>query len=80
MSWTRKKRFLAAAIVACAGAAYFSQRSEPAAGASLGTQWQCSRTAWILTSCTKAGHTESALQGSRNNPMCRRLRDGTARV
>jgi hypothetical protein len=81
MSWTRKKLFLIAAIVGCAcGAACLSQGSEPSSGASLGVEWQCSRTAWILTSCTRTSHAEPLLHSSRKDPLCRRTRDRTARV
>jgi hypothetical protein len=81
MSWTRKKLFFVAAIAACAcGAAYFSIGSAPASSASLGAQWQCSRTAWILTTCTRTGHGEPLLHSSRKDPACRRARERTARV
>jgi hypothetical protein len=81
MSWTRKELFLVAAIVACAcGALYLSRGSEPSSSASLGAEWQCSRTALILTTCTRTSHAEPLLHSSRKDPLCRRVRDGTARV
>jgi hypothetical protein len=56
-SWTRKHFALAAAIVVlAAGGAYFSfglARAKPFTSAVLSDQWQCTRTAGILTVCTR---------------------------
>ncbi|HVX79455.1 MAG TPA: hypothetical protein VHB49_25245 [Bradyrhizobium sp.] len=55
--WTRKEIVLVAAILALAGASAFLSvkliRPQPFASSVL-TEWQCTRTAGILTVCTKA--------------------------
>ena len=55
--WTRKNLVLAAAVVALAligfvviGVSY----PEPAASAALGPDWQCSRLAFVFTTCSRA--------------------------
>ena len=56
-SRTRKAILLAIAMLAVAGTAAFASvgltRSEPVASAMLSDQWYCTRTAGILTVCTK---------------------------
>jgi hypothetical protein len=54
-SWTRRALVVAVLIFA-GGAAYVSfgvARPEPVASAALSGPWQCTRTAGILTVCTK---------------------------
>jgi hypothetical protein len=55
--WTRRQIALMAAIVALAfGAAYLSVglvRARPVESAVLSDHWQCTRTAGIVTICTK---------------------------
>jgi len=55
--WTRRATVLTIAILAVAGTAAFASvgltRSEPVASAMLSDQWQCTKTARILTVCTK---------------------------
>lgn len=55
--WTRKATILTIAILAVVGTAAFASvgltRSEPVARAMLSNQWQCTKTAGILTVCTK---------------------------
>jgi hypothetical protein len=55
--WTRKRIALMAAILVLAsGAAYASislARSTPVESAVLSDRWQCTRTAGVLTVCTK---------------------------
>jgi hypothetical protein len=55
--WTRRQIALMAAIVALAfGAAYLSVglvRATPVESAVLSDHWQCTRTAGIVTICTK---------------------------
>ena len=55
--WTRKATVLTVAILAVAGTAAFASvgltRSEPVASVMLSDQWQCTKTAGILTVCTK---------------------------
>ena len=55
--WSRRKIALVAAVVVLAsGAAYASvnlARPTPVENAVLSDQWQCTRTAGVLTVCTK---------------------------
>ena len=54
-SWTRKA-LVVAALMFASGAAYVAlgvARPEPVASAALSGPWQCTRTAGILTVCTK---------------------------
>ena len=55
--WTRKRIALTAAIVALASSAAYASisltRSTPVESAVLSDRWQCTRTAGILTVCTK---------------------------
>jgi hypothetical protein len=48
----------AACIVALLSIGLTAQ--EPVASAALGQEWQCSRVAFVLTTCTKTEHVESA--------------------
>ena len=83
MSWTRKQLALIAATAALAGAAAClwlgstEATSFPSARADV--EWQCSRTALLLTTCSKVRHAEPAIQnakpvihGSRKEPICLR--------
>jgi hypothetical protein len=55
--WTRKRIALMAAIVALASSAAYASislaRSTPVESAVLSDHWQCTRTAGIVTVCTK---------------------------
>jgi hypothetical protein len=57
ISRTRKAAFLAIAVLALAGAAAFASveltRPRPFDSVMLNGQWQCTRTAGILTVCTR---------------------------
>ena len=77
--WTRKNLVLAAAVVALAfigfvviGVSY----PEPAASAALGPDWQCSRLAFVFTTCSRAKHSQSMTTSVRlaKIPVCGRLR------
>ena len=76
--WTPRSLVLAAAIVlfACvAGAAATGLvRPEPVASAALGPDWQCSRLAFVWTTCSRAKHAQSASVRLAGEPVCRRLR------
>jgi hypothetical protein len=56
-SWIRKATLVAIAMLALAGAAAFVSvelaRPRPVSSVMLNNQWQCTRTAGILTVCTK---------------------------
>jgi adenine-specific DNA methylase len=75
--WTRKNLALTAAIVALAmmgfvviGVSY----PEPDASAALGPDWQCSRLAFVFTTCSRAKHTRSMAVRVAKIPVCGRLR------
>ena len=79
-SWWTPKRFasLAAmvslasvvAVVVAIGLAY----PEPVPSAALGPDWQCSRLAFVWTTCTRLKHAQSASTRLAEKPICRRLR------
>jgi hypothetical protein len=75
--WNRKNLVLAAAFVALAfmgfvvmGVSY----PEPAASAALGPDLQCSRLAFIFTSCSRVKHSQSVAVRVAKIRMCGRLR------
>ena len=81
MSWTRKQLALIAATAAFASAAAWlslgSTQASP--NSSLGPDWQCSRTALIVTTCSRIRHAEPvvrnikpAIHGARKEPICLR--------
>ena len=75
--WTRKSLILAAAVVlACAfGLATFGLSTpEPVASAALGPNWQCSRLAFVFTSCSRVKHSQAASVRLVKFPVCGRLR------
>ncbi|MCK1517160.1 hypothetical protein IVB22_32585 [Bradyrhizobium sp. 190] len=73
--WTRKYLVLVAAAVALAffvviGVSY----PEPAASAALGPDWQCSRLAFVFTTCSRVKHSQSMAVRVAKIPVCGRLR------
>ena len=76
--WTRKSLFMAAAAVALASAigvfATGVSYPEPVARGTLGPDWQCSRLAFVFTTCSRAKHTEAMPVRMAKNPVCTRLR------
>jgi hypothetical protein len=74
--WTRKGLMLSVAIVTLAaiaaalsiGLAY----PEPVSSAALGPDWQCTRLAFVLTTCRRMVRAEPALASSREDPACPR--------
>jgi adenine-specific DNA methylase len=75
--WTRKNVVLAATVVALAligfvvvGVSY----PEPAASAALGPDWQCSRLAFIFTTCSRAKQSQAVPVHLAKIPVCGRLR------
>jgi adenine-specific DNA methylase len=76
--WTRKNLVVtAAAVVALAfigfivtGVSY----PEPAASAALGPDWQCSRLAFVFTTCSRTKHSQAAVVRIAKIPVCGRLR------
>ena len=73
--WTRKGLMLSVAIVTLAaiaaalsiGLAY----PEPVSSAALGPDWQCTRLAFVLTTCSKMVRAQSASAETRADPACR---------
>ncbi len=76
--WTRKSLVMAAAAVALASAigvfATGVSYPEPVARGTLGPDWQCSRLAFVFTTCSRAKHTEAVPVRMAKNPICTRLR------
>jgi hypothetical protein len=75
--WNRKNLVVAAAVATLAlmgfvvfGASY----PEPAASAALGPDWQCSRLAFVFTSCSRVKHSQSMSVRHAKIPVCGRLR------
>ena len=75
--WTRKYLVLVTAAVALAfigfvviGVSY----PEPAASAALGPDWQCSRMAFVFTTCSRAKQSQSRPIHLAKIPVCGRLR------
>src|SRR5213080_4377411 len=82
--WTAKNLVFVVAIVSFAciaavvaiGLAY----PEPVSSAALGPDWQCSRLAFVWTTCTRLVRAETAYAGTREDPACRsRPRTSSAR-
>ena len=76
--WTRKYLVLAAAAAALAfigfvviGVSY----PEPAASAALGPDWQCSRLAFVFTTCSRVKHSHVDDYPRRQNPGVRTAAD-----
>ncbi|WP_213290004.1 hypothetical protein [Bradyrhizobium sp. sGM-13] len=72
--WTRKNLVLAAAIVLLACAAPGLSRPEPVLSAALGPDWQCSRLAFVFTTCSRVKHSRSTPLRLAKIPVCGRLR------
>jgi hypothetical protein len=70
--WTRKQQALMVAAVTLACAAGFLStglaQPRPASSAGLGVEWQCSKTAGVLTVCTKVLDTRPVSNSSREDP------------
>ena len=47
---------------------------EPISSAALGPDWQCSRIAFVFTTCTKLPYAESAVIRVPKEPVCRKSR------
>jgi hypothetical protein len=77
ISWTpRKGVVLSVAIVTLAAIAAAVSIGlafpEPVSSAALGPDWQCTRLAFVLTTCTRLVRTESALASARKDAACPR--------
>ena len=75
--WTRKNLVLAAAIISLALIAFVVtgvSYPEPAASAALGPDWQCSRLAFLFTTCSRAKQSQATPVRVAKIPLCGRLR------
>jgi hypothetical protein len=62
--WTRKNLVLAATVVTLTCAVSFVAMGlaypEPVPSSALGPNWQCSRLAFVFTTCSRVKHTQAA--------------------
>jgi hypothetical protein len=75
--WTRKALVLTVAVaLACVAgfAALGSSTPEPALSAALGPDWQCSRLAFVFTTCSRVKHSQATPVRLAKIPVCGRLR------
>jgi hypothetical protein len=75
--WTRKELvFIVAIVVLLCAAAFLSiglVHSEPFSDANLGADWQCTKVAGVLTSCSKIQTTtQPIVHSSRKSLLCLR--------
>jgi hypothetical protein len=74
--WTRKDiAFIVAILALLSAAAYLSiglVHSAPFTDANLGAEWQCTRVAGILTTCSKIQTTGSVVHSSHKSAWCLR--------
>jgi hypothetical protein len=74
--WTRKSLAVAATVVTVAclvvAIAIALPYPEPIPSAALGPDWQCTRVAFVLTTCTRVARAESASGGAPKDPACPR--------
>lgn len=76
--WTRRSIVLTAAAVALASAigvyATGVSHPEPVARSTLGPDWECTRLAFVFTTCSRAKHTEATPVRVAKSVVCTRLR------
>lgn len=76
--WTRKFLVLAVAVVVLTSAMGFAAIGvtypEPVANSALGPDWQCSRLAFVFTTCSRVKHSQSTPVRLAKIPVCSRLR------
>jgi hypothetical protein len=75
ISRTIRKLALIGAAVALAGAAASVSvvaYPKPISSAALGSEWQCTRTAFIWTSCSRIHQPEAVVQSARKDAPCPR--------
>jgi hypothetical protein len=74
-AWTRKGLVLSVAIVTLAALAAVSiafAYPEPVSSAALGSDWQCTRLAFVLTSCTRIVSAPPKSISAWKDPACQR--------
>jgi hypothetical protein len=70
---TRRLAFVGAAATLTGAAVFFSLAMaypKPIASVALGAEWQCTRTAFIWTSCSRIRPTEAVVQSARKDAPC----------
>jgi hypothetical protein len=76
--WTQRSLVLSAAAVVLAGAIGFIAAGmsypAPVARATLGSDWECTRLAFVFTTCSRAKHTEARPVRVAKSAVCTRLR------
>jgi len=76
--WTPKGFIFAAAIASLACVAVIVgiglASPEPVSNAALGPDWQCSRLAFVWTTCTRLKHAQAVSTRLAEKSICRRLR------
>jgi hypothetical protein len=74
--WTRRSLVLSVAIVTlvviAAAVSVGLTYPDPVSSAALGPDWQCTRLAFVLTTCQRLVPTDSAAAGARKDPTCPR--------
>jgi hypothetical protein len=74
--WTRRQLAFILAIVALLCAVAFLSiglvHSEPFSDANLGVEWQCTKVAGILTTCSRTQRIAPVMHSSHKNPVCLR--------
>jgi hypothetical protein len=71
--WTTRKFAFIGAAVTLTGAAVLSLAlayPTPIASVELGAEWQCTRTAFVWTSCSHIRSTEAVAQSARKDAPC----------
>ncbi|MDE5454439.1 MULTISPECIES: hypothetical protein [Bradyrhizobium] len=77
-NWWTRKIVLAVTVVALACAVGFAtfglSTPEPVLSAALGPDWQCSRLAFVFTTCSRVKHSQSRPVRVAKIPVCGGLR------
>ena len=76
-TWIRKFAFIGGAVMLAGAAALLSialASPEQISSAALGPEWQCTRTAFVWTSCSRISHIDSVVQSARKDAPCPRRR------
>ncbi|HKS19634.1 MAG TPA: hypothetical protein VJS63_10565 [Bradyrhizobium sp.] len=72
--WTCKGLVLSVAVITLAAVAVTVSIAlaypEPVSGAALGPDWQCTRLAFVFTTCSRIIRTQSAVAGAVGDPAC----------
>ena len=77
--WTPKTFVFAAAMAAFACVVVIALAyPQPVSSAALGPDWQCSRRAFVWTTCSRPKHAKAASVQLAGEPVCRRLRGAGA--